>query len=186
MKLFLDTEFTGLHQATTLISIALYADENNYFYAELNDYDKGQVTPWIEENVISKLEFNDIIGAVEISGTCIKIKANKATIALRLSFWLKQFDTVEIWADVLAYDWVLFCDLFGGALGIPENIFYAPFDLATAFRLKGLIEPHSKYEQDVKRLDFIGLKSSKQHHALEDAKVDKLCFEKLMTYDKPH
>jgi uncharacterized protein YprB with RNaseH-like and TPR domain len=34
-KLFLDTEFTGLHQNTTLISIGLIADTGDTFYAEL-------------------------------------------------------------------------------------------------------------------------------------------------------
>jgi hypothetical protein len=36
-KLFLDTEFTGLHQNTTLISIGLIADTGDTFYAELTD-----------------------------------------------------------------------------------------------------------------------------------------------------
>jgi hypothetical protein len=36
-KLFLDTEFTGLHQNTTLISIGLIADTGDN--AELTDYD---------------------------------------------------------------------------------------------------------------------------------------------------
>jgi hypothetical protein len=39
-KLFLDTEFTGLHQNTTLISIGLIADTGDTFYAELTDYDR--------------------------------------------------------------------------------------------------------------------------------------------------
>lgn len=34
-KIFFDTEFTGLHQNTTLISIGLVSDEGERFYAEL-------------------------------------------------------------------------------------------------------------------------------------------------------
>lgn len=41
-KLFLDTEFTGLRQHTSLISIALEAKNGAEFYGESNDYDR----PW--------------------------------------------------------------------------------------------------------------------------------------------
>lgn len=37
MKLFLDTEFTDLVPGNKLISIALVAEDGEYFYAELND-----------------------------------------------------------------------------------------------------------------------------------------------------
>lgn len=33
MKVFFDTEFTGLHKDTTLISIGLVDEYNNHFYA---------------------------------------------------------------------------------------------------------------------------------------------------------
>jgi DNA polymerase III epsilon subunit-like protein len=38
MKIFFDTEFTGLHKDTTLISIGLVSEDNRKFYAELIDY----------------------------------------------------------------------------------------------------------------------------------------------------
>ena len=52
-KIFFDTEFTGLHQRTTLISIGLIADlglgkGTKSFYAELTDYDQSQVDEWIQ------------------------------------------------------------------------------------------------------------------------------------------
>ena len=37
MKIFFDTEFTGLHKNTTLISIGLVAENGKKFYAEFND-----------------------------------------------------------------------------------------------------------------------------------------------------
>ncbi len=54
-KIFFDTEFTGLHKNTTLISIGCVADSGETFYAELTDYDKSQLNDWIKENVISGL-----------------------------------------------------------------------------------------------------------------------------------
>lgn len=183
MKIFLDTEFTGLHKNTTLISLALVAESGEEFYAEFTDYDTTQVNDWITKNVLSKLLGNlPDVSAVDITMKVIKVSGNKTDIAMALRKWFTNdhFKSVEIWADVLAYDWVLFCDLFGGAFNIPDNIFYAPFDLATLFRIKGLIEPVSQYKKDISRFDFSGADKSKQHNALEDARTEKICFEKLM------
>ena len=52
-KLFLDTEFTGLHQNTTLISLALVADTGEEFYAESAWYDETQINAWLQEHVLA-------------------------------------------------------------------------------------------------------------------------------------
>lgn len=54
-KIFFDTEFTGLHQNTTLVSIGLVSDEGERFYAELTDYDETQCDDWITKNVLDHL-----------------------------------------------------------------------------------------------------------------------------------
>jgi 3' exoribonuclease, RNase T-like len=181
MKLFLDTEFTGLQQSTTLISIGITSEDGKEFYAQLTDYDSTQINDWIRSHVLSKLEtYLPDIPAVDAKSNYIKAQGTHSQVATALLTWFSQFESVEIWADVLAYDWVLFCELFGGALHIPNNIFYAPFDLATVFRLKGHILPTSKYDQDISRFDFVGADKSLQHHALHDARVEMLCYQKLM------
>jgi len=53
MILFLDTEFTGLHQQATLISLALVAEDGQAFYAEFTDYDASQCDDWIQKNVLA-------------------------------------------------------------------------------------------------------------------------------------
>lgn len=55
MRLFLDTEFTGLHQHTTLISIGIVSADGRKFYAEFTDYDKNQIDVWLKENVLDNL-----------------------------------------------------------------------------------------------------------------------------------
>lgn len=52
MKLFFDTEFTGLHKNTTLISLGIVSEDGRRFYAEFQDYDRKQCNEWIKENVI--------------------------------------------------------------------------------------------------------------------------------------
>ena len=55
MNLYFDTEFTGLHKDTTLISIGIVAENGKKFYAEFADYDRNQCNDWINENVINNL-----------------------------------------------------------------------------------------------------------------------------------
>lgn len=55
MKLFFDTEFTGLRKGTTLISIGIVAEDGKKFYAEFTDYDEMQCNQWINDNVIGNL-----------------------------------------------------------------------------------------------------------------------------------
>ena len=56
MKIFFDTEFTGLHQDTTLISIGMIAEDGRELYCELNDYDKTQIDDWLKDNVICLID----------------------------------------------------------------------------------------------------------------------------------
>ena len=58
MKIFFDTEFTGLHKDTSLISIVLISEDRRCFYAELTDYDENQCDDWIRENVIKHLNMS--------------------------------------------------------------------------------------------------------------------------------
>jgi len=178
-KIFLDTEFTGLHQKTTLISLAMVAESGEEFYAEFTDYDASQLNDWLVNNVMTKLWItNNHPFDKKENGTYLK--GNSVTIKDALQKWLGQFAGIEVWADVLAYDWVLFCELFGGALNIPGNIFYAPFDLATALKLSGYINPVSQYSQDISRYEFTGIENSKQHNALEDCRTEKACLDKIL------
>jgi hypothetical protein len=138
-----------------------------------------EITPWLEENVITQLEFNNDKEYLESTPAKIRIKSNRNNIAEYLKKWIEQFSEIEIWGDVPAYDWVLFCDLFGGALKLPSNIFYAPFDLATVLRINGHIKPIGQYSGDISRYEFAGLDKTKQHNALEDCKAEKACLEKI-------
>ena len=91
--------------------------------------------------------------------------------------------SVEIWSDCLAYDWVLFCELFGGALNknLPNNVYYIPFDICTLFKMKGI-------DPDISREGYAGMaygegaddEKDTKHNALWDAMVIKGCYERLV------
>jgi hypothetical protein len=176
-KIFFDCEFTGLHQKTTLISIGLVSECGKTFYAEFTDYDESQVDAWIEENVVDKLLFNDPkttnwMENIEGDQSNIKCHGNSDFIKSYLEKWLSQFSVIEIWSDCLAYDWVLFCQIWGHTFNIPKNVYYIPFDICTLFKMKGI-------DPDVSREEFAGIKSENKHNALHDAEVIKKCYERL-------
>ena len=193
-KIFFDTEFTGLHQNTTLISIGLISDCGKTFYAELNDYDKSQVDEWLQNNVIDKLIMSEPrigedeyykaarandnpIGNDLYNSYSVQLRGNMETIKNELERWLNQFDQVEIWSDCLAYDWVLFNQIFGHAFNIPKNIYYIPFDICTLFKMKGI-------DPDISREKYgCGEHYSEmpKHNALWDARVIKMCYDKLIS-----
>src|SRR6056297_2256076 len=95
-KLFLDTEFTGLHQNTTVISIGIVSENNQSFYAEFTDYDSDQVNEWINENVIENLQFNHLSGnqinVFEEENNHLSGKGNAYVIQQYLREWLNRFD----------------------------------------------------------------------------------------------
>lgn len=180
-KLFFDTEFTGLHQKTTLISIGIVSECGKTFYAEFTDYDKSQVDDWLRNNVIKNLFLNNTDNGATMRDWMIKSDSPEIRIALQ--DWLKQFDQVQVWSDCLSYDWVLFCELFGHAFKIPKNVYYIPFDICPL-----LLEYTGN--ADISREEYAGnmieVNDShnwgvKKHNALWDAYVIKACFKKLVS-----
>jgi len=170
-KIFFDTEFTGLHQNTTLISIGLIAETGQTFYAELTDYDKSQINEWLQTNVIENLLLTPQDNCADNNEW--KLVSDTKAVKEALTMWLSQFGAVEIWSDCLSYDWVLFNQIFGHAFNIPKNVYYIPFDICTLFHLQGI-------DPDVNREDFADYKTnSRKHNALHDARVIRECFVKL-------
>lgn len=116
MKIFFDTEFTGLHKNTTLISIGLISGKGDTFYAEFNDYDKSQINDWLKDNILKNLYGDNISSIADTT-----IVGNSEEVKNKLLRWLEQFDTVEWISDMCHYDFVLLIDLlYGKALSIPE------------------------------------------------------------------
>ena len=186
-KLFFDTEFTGLHKNTTLISIGIISQNGETFYAEFTDYDKTQVNEWIEENVIKNLTLDkDSLGKLFVDDRHWQVRGDKAAVKYYLEDWLKRFEKVEFWSDCLSYDWVLFCDIFENAQSIPENVYYIPFDISTLFKDAG-INPDIRREAYVENYhqDFASeylsaiISDKNKHNALYDAITIKICYEKL-------
>lgn len=180
MKIFFDTEFTGLHQDTTLISIGLVSADGRKFYGELTDYDRDQCDDWINENVIGNLiqSGKDYIGeCMKENGTATVVVATKEEVAYQLRCWLSRWHDgiIQFVSDVSHYDFVLLIDLlWGSAIDMPENV--TPFCMDIMHNLIrdfGMTEAEAF---DVSREQFlidngIALPRGQKHNSLYDAEV---------------
>ena len=183
-RLFLDTEFTELSQAAQLISLGIVAESGKSFYAEFTDFDPGVLKPWHWENIITYLDFSDKAeGYVNREENLYEVKGSREYISHHLGKFFQTLGPVECWLDYVAYDWVLFCDLFGGSMHLPKNLYYIPYDLMTLLKLKGM-DPDISREEFVK--NEMGLKELPQrHHALGDAKLLRLMVSSLLPTNLP-
>ena len=183
-KIFFDLEFTGLHKLTTPISIGLVCEDGNKFYAEFTDYDKFQIDNFLRSEVISKLTLQDynFDKDYDPDATEVYVKGDVDLIYATLNAWLLQYeeDGVEMWGDVLAYDWVLFINIFGNGLALPKFIDYIPMDLSTALKLYGI-------DKDMNRDEFAygeevaKSRKDKKHNSLYDAETQLEVYKKMLS-----
>lgn len=194
-KIFIDLEFTGLTQGAELISLALVSQQGKVFYAEITDFDidASKNAEFLAQHVLPNLYLEERFSKVKDSGhytepnnieLLIDLKSETTyfrgpykNLRHRLTEWLQQFTAIEIWGDCLAHDWVLFTEIFGGALEIPKNIYYIPFDICTIFKLNR-IDPDINRELFVENsIESLG---AVKHNALSDAIIIGACYKKLM------
>ena len=183
MKLFFDTEFTGLRKTITLISLGIVAEDGRKFYAEFTDYSREQCDDWIKENVIDNLYLDgmgDGASSTDENQPCILVRGNKEYVKNELSDWLSRFDAVEFVSDVCHYDFVLLIDLFGTAFDLPKNANPACHDINQDIARHFDISEAEAF--DVSReeivLELYGREiEGRKHNSLYDAEVIKAIYE---------
>ena len=185
MKLFFDTEFTGLHAGTTLVSIGIVAENGKKFYAESADYDESQCDDWIKENVLAHtiLAGNENLAArLGADADTTVVLGGKEDIRHELSEWLKQFDEVQFVSDVCHYDMVLLIDIFGTAFGLPGNVSAVCHDISQDIaRHYGISdrEAFDKSREDIVS-ELCGQRiEGEKHNALYDAEVIKAIYTEI-------
>ena len=172
---FLDAEFTGEHQNTTLVSLAVVGMNDEEIYLTFHGYDKDQVTPWLQANVLSHI----------CSNTTVDYKEGFS----KLSSWFNEYSNgskVSLVSVGKTLDLVLLFQLWHYAF--PERKYFhnlyclpdylnhsAHFDLPTIFWLAGL-------SPDLDREQYIDCSiRGNRHEALYDALVVRECFNRLIT-----
>ncbi len=182
MKVFFDTEFTGLRQNTTLISIGCVSEDGSEFYAELTDYDKTAINTWLQENVIDNLDLAPLAseqwGAETHRPPLDTAKGPTDHVKMCLESWLNNFSEVQMVSDCLAYDWVLFCNLWGSALDVPSNISPAPRDINQD--IADFLGINEELAFDISREEFAGVRDAgEKHNSLWDARIIRACYERM-------
>lgn len=112
MCLFFDIEFISLIQDVYFIFLVLVVEDDFYFYVEFIDFDVMQLLDWYWEYILFflVLEQDGVVFfffGIIVFGNCVEI-------IIQLWIWLVQWFVIEVWVDVFVYDWVLFCEFFGG------------------------------------------------------------------------
>lgn len=131
LRIYFDTEFTGLRKDTDLISIGLVTEGGNTFYAEFTDYDRTKINAWLLKNVIKNLEHPEYKPNYEN----YRIEANRKLVQFHLNKWLEVVRNgreVQFVSDCASYDTVLLFDLLTGggtALDLPDWISPIVFDI---------------------------------------------------------
>jgi len=169
---YFDLEFTGLKRDAEIITLALVTSRGDSLYLESSEYDRDKCDDWIKKHVLENIGTPDAV-------------CTKAEIREKVTGFLRQYQKqitdivrdptplLRMCGDALVYDCMLFYDLFNGARNLPDFLFYVPFDLASLF-FKAGINP------DINRRKFSGLPASKSHNALDDTRVIKACYEKIL------
>ena len=184
MKIFFDTEFTGLHKNTTLISIGMVDENNNAFYAEFTDFDEKQCDDWIKENVIAHLKYHGTHTNMKLWGRDPKENLTYAIgdtefIREKIEQWLLPHDKVQLVSDVCHYDMVLFIDIWGGAFDIPRAINPSCHDLNQDIAEYYCLSEDRAFDlsrEELANLDNYPIEGDK-HNSLFDAKVIKQIYE---------
>lgn len=108
MRYFLDTEFweRGPAHPIQLISIGLVAEDGRELYLENSQVDLEALSPWLKANVVPHLNGQT---------------AAPAAIRAAVVEFIGNDPKPEFWADYAAYDWVVFAQLFGAMIDLPEH-----------------------------------------------------------------
>tara|TARA_R110000803_G_scaffold136813_1_gene203740 strand:+ start:5200 stop:5991 length:792 start_codon:yes stop_codon:yes gene_type:complete len=183
IKIFFDMEYSGLHKLTTAISIGLVAEDGRKYYAEFTDFDKYQIDEFLKSQVLPKrtLSEYDFERDYDADSKTVLVKGDSDLVRDTLLAWIRAYEEqgVEMWGDLLAYDWVLFINIFGNGLAIPSFIDYIPMDLCTALNLMG---EDKGVDRDVFAYGEDGAKARLplKHNALHDAETQLEVFKRLI------
>jgi hypothetical protein len=182
-KLFFDLEFSGLHKLTTAISIGIVAEDGRKYYAEFTDFDKYQIDDFLRKTVLPKRILGEYNFETDYDpkAETVLVKGDIDVVYSTLLEWLKPYEEngVEMWGDLLSYDWVLFINIFGNGLALPKFIDYIPMDLCTALPLMG---EKKDVDRDIFAYGEEVAKSKKanKHNSLYDAETQLEVYKKLV------
>lgn len=151
-RFFFDTEFMDHGDRVELISIGVVGHGREYHAVNMHA-NLARANGWVRENVIRHLPEDDALW--------------KAPEQIRddLANFLNVGAPAELWAYYSAFDWVLFCQLFGGMMSLPKYVCGFCSDLKQYAVMLG--NP------------LLPVQTGRAHDALEDARWNAQVYEFL-------
>lgn len=188
MKMFFDTEFTGLKKDTDLISFGAVLSNGKKFYAEFTDYDLTKCDDWVVENVVRKTVMggNKVLQQfIDSSSDICQAYGTKKQVKSYLCNWVFDIDEqIELVSDVCSYDMVLFQDIFGGAFDVSQKFSRCCHDINQDIARVLCLSENEAF--DIDREIFLKLLNRKwefdnqnKHNALHDAEVIRYIYERI-------
>ncbi len=126
LKYFVDTEFIENGTTIDLISIGIVSSDGREFYAENIDADLFKASDWVKENVIPQLwsrESTENTFSDWVKNGGFGNLLSKESIAKNIKRFCNPIEhgLPEFWGYYSDYDWVVFCQLFGTMMQLPDN-----------------------------------------------------------------
>lgn len=131
MNYFFDTEFVECGPAVpiTLISIGVVSEDGRELYVENSDADLDlavQQNPWLKDNVIAHLTWKSQMSNKNRIGNGGLTKEGHwllphKHIGQEILKFIGMDPRPKFWAYFADYDWVIFCQLFGRMVDLPET-----------------------------------------------------------------
>lgn len=134
MRYYLDTEFDETESHLVLLSLALRAADGRELYMVSTDFSTVTCNPWVQDNVLPRLHS---LPASHIGP--------KSTFAEQIELFLCHDGSPEFWGYYCAYDWFLFCRLWGGMLRMPKRFPKVCYDLK---QLADVLLPNVNFKDD--------------------------------------
>jgi len=182
-KIFIDFEFTRMHQYTTPISVGIVSEDGRReFYAEFTDFDKNQIDEWLEQNVLNLLLLTEKpTNYLQSDDIATKAKGSVPFVVNTvggLNDWIKElnYPVITLASYGLAYDSILFRELFKNAgIDMPPNCNIFGFDISTLLQIYGG-DPNIEGAKE----RYVDMGSDEKHNALYDAHVARNIYLKII------
>lgn len=111
MNYYLDTEFDEDGKTIELISIAIVCEDGRQLHAVSSEFDPTRCNDWVKANVLPHLP--------DSTPECRWRTRQEIRDAVRT--FVGDDPSPVFWAYYAAYDWVVFCQLFGTMVKLPDG-----------------------------------------------------------------
>jgi hypothetical protein len=174
MRYYLDTEFIEFPNTIQLISIGIKSEDGREYYSVSSAYEFDKASKWVIDNVIIPIYKEQSSKEMKSLGVDITnfhkyvgkdLSQIKEDILAFVGFPDYPKGEPEFWTYYGAYDWVVFCWIFGRMIDLPKGF--------------------PMYSNDLKQLSEslggVNMKSPDgEHNALVDAVWNEKYHKKLM------